>query len=95
MAYVVYRTSDSKICNEKAYGKEVWATEAAAKAAMTRILRKERYPGAELRVQELQAYRMLIEETVERVNMMTGQTYRESVNTPSYCSPSSEAYWSA
>jgi hypothetical protein len=95
MAYVVYRTSDSKICNEKTYGKEAWATEAAAKAAMTRILKKNRYPGEELRVQELSAYRMFIEETVERVNMMTGKTYRESINTPNYCSPSSETYWSS
>jgi hypothetical protein len=95
MAYVVYRTSDSKIVNEKAYGKEVWATEGAAKAAMTRIIKKNRYPGAELRVQELGAYRMLIEEKVERVNMMSGEKYMESINTPNYCSPSSEAYWSA
>jgi hypothetical protein len=95
MAYVVYRTRDSKIVNEKTYGKEVWATEAAAKAAMTRILKKNRYPGEELRVQELGAYRMFIEQKVERVNLMSGKTYWESVNTPYYCSPSSETYWSS
>jgi hypothetical protein len=95
MAYVVYRTSDSKLCNERAYGKESWATEAAARAALTRMLKKDRYPGEELRVQELGAYRMLIEQTVERVNLMTGKTFRESINTPHYCSPSSESYWSS
>lgn len=95
MAYVVYRTSDSRIVKEKAYGKEYWATEAAAKAAMTRMIKKNRHPGEELRVQELKAYRMFIEQTVERVNMMSGETYRESINTPNYCSPSSEAYWSS
>lgn len=27
-------------------------------------------------------------------NMMSGQTYRERYDTPYYCSPSSETYWS-
>lgn len=94
MAYVVYRTSDSRIVTEKRYGKEVYATEAAAKAAMTRMIKKGKHPGEELRVQDLQAYRMFIEQTVERVNLMTGKTFRESVNTPNCCSPASETYWS-
>lgn len=102
MAYVVYRTSDSRIVTEKRYGRETYATEAAAKAARTRMLKKPRkvngellvYKPEDLAVQDLQAYRMFIEQTVERVNLMTGKTFRESVNTPYYCSPSSETYWS-
>ena len=31
---------------------------------------------------------------VERVNLMSGKTYLEAENTPNYCSPASEAYWS-
>lgn len=31
---------------------------------------------------------------VERVNLMSGKTYMEAENTPNYCSPASEAYWS-
>ena len=31
---------------------------------------------------------------VERVNMMSGKSYTERFDTPRYCSPSSEAYWS-
>ena len=31
---------------------------------------------------------------VERTNLMTGKTFKESVDTPYYCSPSSETYWS-
>ena len=34
------------------------------------------------------------EDMVERVNLMTGQTYMEHRDTPRFCSPSSEAYWS-
>lgn len=102
MAYVVYRTSDTRIVTEKRYGKEVYATEAAAKAARTRMLKKPRkvngellvYKPEDLVVQDLQAYRMFIEQKVKRVNLMSGKEYYESVNTPNYCSPASEAYWS-
>jgi hypothetical protein len=31
---------------------------------------------------------------VERTNLMTGKKFKESVDTPYYCSPSSETYWS-
>jgi hypothetical protein len=31
---------------------------------------------------------------VTKVNMMTGQEYQEDSNTPGFCSPSSETYWS-
>ena len=29
-----------------------------------------------------------------KTNMMSGQKYRERYDTPSFCSPSSESYWS-
>ena len=31
---------------------------------------------------------------VERVNIMSGEKFMEAVDTPYYCSPSSESYWS-
>lgn len=31
---------------------------------------------------------------VEKTNMMTGEKFLESENTPYYCSPASETYWS-
>jgi hypothetical protein len=31
---------------------------------------------------------------VERINMMSGKPYMERYDTPGYCSPASEAYWS-
>ncbi len=36
-----------------------------------------------------------VEPMVEKTNMMTGKKFMESINTPNYMSPSSEAYWSA
>lgn len=40
-------------------------------------------------------YRARVVRKVERVNLMSGQTYLEDSNTPGYMSPSSEAYWSS
>jgi len=42
-----------------------------------------------------QGFRYEIHETyVTRKNMMSGREYQERYDTPRYCSPSSEAYWS-
>jgi hypothetical protein len=44
---------------------------------------------------ESQGYRLEFHETwVTRTNMMGGKEYQERYDTPRYCSPSSEAYWS-
>ena len=32
---------------------------------------------------------------VERVNIMSGKTFSEAEDTPYFCSPSSETYWSS
>ena len=34
------------------------------------------------------------EPMVERTNFMTGEKFKEPLNTPYYCSPRSETYWS-
>jgi hypothetical protein len=42
-----------------------------------------------------QGYRYEIHETyVTKTNLMGGAEYQERYDTPRYCSPSSEAYWS-
>jgi hypothetical protein len=42
-----------------------------------------------------QGYRYEIHATyVTRTNMMSGREYQERYDTPNFCSPSSEAYWS-
>lgn len=73
----------------------------AAKAALTRYSKKSglmptdaEYPLYKFGIAEIGYYADKIEKQVERINMMTGKKYMESVNTPRYCSPSSESYWS-
>lgn len=87
MAYVVYRNTDTRIVR-RSNGSETFAT-AAARAHVTRYLDASLYT-----VVAAADYYGKIEATVERVNLMTGQKYRESINTPGYMSPSSESYWS-
>lgn len=41
-----------------------------------------------------QYYHLLIEQRVTRRNLITGQEFTQSVNTPRSCDPSSELYWS-
>jgi len=44
---------------------------------------------------ESQGYRLEFHETwVTRTNMMGGAKYQERYDTPNYCSPSCESYWS-
>jgi hypothetical protein len=49
---------------------------------------------ANYRVMDREEY-MLIEPMVEKRNAMSGETFKESINTPYYMSASSETYWSA
>ena len=74
----------------------------AAKAALTRYCKASglsfidpNYPLYRYSVAEKTHYFQHIEKTVKRTNLMTGQEYTESVNTPLCCSPASETYWSA
>ena len=88
MSYVVYNLSSTKIV-----GNRNWKTEAAAKAHLTRM-GKVGYDVTEYAVAETNYHYANIEKTVTKVNLMTGQEYQERVNTPYYCSPSSETCWS-
>ena len=87
MTYVVYHKDTTRLA-KRANGDQYFATEAAGKRHITRYL------NSDYAVAELSYYEDNIEKTVERVNMMSGETYTESVNTPLCCSPASETYWS-
>ena len=99
MSYVIYNNETSKILGGpyKSY-----KTMGAAKAAISRLrktvpiteLNTERDPLFVYAIAEINYFYKTIDQTVERVNLMSGKTFRESVNTPYYCSPSSESYWS-
>jgi len=91
MGYVVYEVASTLLVTTKEY-----ITRSAARAARTRYLKKnpELTPTG-YAVADADMFYTLIEKKVERVNMMSGKTFLERANTPIYCSPASESYWSA
>lgn len=91
-SYVVFNHETSAIMRNK-HGKGHWASEAAAKSFLTRMT-KMGYRKTDFGIIELSLYTQYVEKTVLKTNLMTGKSYRESVNTPRSCSPSSETYWS-
>lgn len=87
MPYVVYDKDTTKIYPrwDKAY-----ESAAAAKAAITRNkLDRDQYHWA-----EAYFFKTFVEKRVVKKNLLTGVEFEESVNTPHFCSPSSESYWS-
>ncbi len=88
MIYIVYNKATTRVAR-KSNGSEYFATAAAAKRYVTRFLDPEHYAIA-----DYDTYRASIEQQVERTNLMSGKKYMESINTPGYMSPASEAYWS-
>jgi hypothetical protein len=123
MSFYVYHKSDSRIASNPARGKSYlkaeYATEGAAKAAVTRMVKKanERYnklmasqydwdhekarrviaETKDLAIAESTDYHKNIEEFETVYSMMDKDKtnpIRQSVNTPAYCDPSRESYWS-
>ena len=100
MAYVIYNNETTKLLGGSS---KSYKTLGAAKAAISRL--RKNVPVSDLNnaakdplfvyaIAEINYFYTNIEHTVERVNLMSGKTFRESVNTPYHCSPSSESYWS-
>ena len=89
MSYVIYRKSDTRRLGDKQF-----ATERSAKAGVTRMVNKGKYTRDEISFADLTHYNENIAAMVERINVMTGKKFMESINTPNCCSPASETYWS-
>jgi hypothetical protein len=97
--YVVYNKTTTAVVKLGRY--DQYYGIGAAKAAITREAKKsllpvgaDNHPSVVLAVAERSDYFANIEQQVERVNAVTGGKFMESVNTPYFCSPSSETYWS-
>lgn len=45
-------------------------------------------------VASVEEYEKFVVKMVEKTNIMSGNKFMERSDTPGYCSPSSEAYWS-
>ena len=94
MAYVVYDTKTTAIVTNGAASRTTFKTLAAAKAARTRMIKRQKFAATALAIADSMDYINNIKQMVERTNLITGKKYMEDVNTPRCCSPASEAYWS-
>ena len=89
MGYVVFNKDTTVLLSRQSY-----VTERAAKSARTRAAKAGKIVAADYLIAEVNEFYGSVEKKVVRVNLLSGKEYLESVNTPSYCSPSSESYWS-
>jgi hypothetical protein len=91
------RTGEVRPDHSKAY-----KTMPAAQAALTRMSKRYRAdlletvndPQYRFGVAEANYFHTSIEKSRTVKNMMNGEPIQETVNTPGYMSPRSEAYWS-
>jgi hypothetical protein len=82
--------------------RQSYKTMAAAKAGITRIAKAEgllptdpNYAEYRYAIAETAYFHKHIEKQVKKTSYMDStKTWMEPVNTPYYCSPSSETYWS-
>jgi len=104
MSYVIVNVDTNKAFSLRSYPKNVYPTERGAKGMCTRLnttVSMDHATGEKLRmyteqwkVMPLAEYNAIPVKMVERINMMSGLPYMEAEDTPNYCSPASETYWS-
>jgi phosphoserine aminotransferase len=92
MGYVVYNTETTVAVKESYGGVKHFKSKGAATRAANKLNRED--ADYQYAVSETQKFYEEIEYTITQKNMMSGAKFEEKVNTPYYCSPSSEAYWS-
>ena len=90
MFYIINRAT-GQIESDGPHSTRAYKTFGAARATRTRLCRKRGWSVSELSIVDTRHYRPRM---VEKTNLMTGQKFLEDANTPYFCSPSSESYWS-
>lgn len=88
MSYVIVDGSTRTKITYRPTGRVSYATEAAARAAVTRM----RMPGLE--VMDEDSYRAQVPMRKVR-SLMSGKEIEIAADTPLCCDPSSETYWSS
>ena len=90
MFYIVAKGT-GLIVTDGPHRTRAYKTFGAARATRTRLCRKAGWSVNDLTIVDTKHYQAPM---VERTNLMTGKKFMEDVNTPYFCSPSSESYWS-
>lgn len=90
--YYVVNKETNKVYAKTWYAKKAYEMERTAKAQATRLNKGLAAPLYVVMTAE--QVRAIPVKMVERVNLMSGEKYMEAEDTPNFCSPASEAYWS-
>lgn len=90
MRYVIFHKDSTLLLGKR----DGYATERAAKAGMTRECGKHLLDLAQYDVAEAKHFAQHIEKTKTVKNLISGKDVVIPVNTPHYCDPSCESYWS-
>jgi hypothetical protein len=91
MSYYIIAKGTGLIVSDGPNRTRAYNTFGAAKATRTRLCNKSGWGINELDIVDTKTYQP---RTVTRKNLMSGVEFQEDVNTPYFCSPSSETYWS-
>lgn len=91
MSYYIIVKATGLIMSDGPNRTRAYRTESAAKATITRLIKKAGWTGDEFAITPVRDYQPRM---VTRRNLMSGKEYQEDVNTPNFCSPASESYWS-
>ena len=91
MSYYIVAKGTGMIVTDGPHKTRAYKTHGAAQATRTRLCNKAGWSVDELKIIATTHYKPKM---VERVNIMTGEKFKEDVNTPHFCSPSSESFWS-
>jgi hypothetical protein len=91
MSYYIIAKGTGLIVTDGPHKTRAYNTFGAAKATRTRLCNKAGWTVNDLDIVDVKSYQPRM---IERTNLMTGKKFQEDVNTPYYCSPSSETYWS-
>jgi len=98
MSFVIYNVNTTMIYRAPRTRKEYYATEAAAKAARTRMRSISRtWTPADVKtfaIADAKFFHDHIEKQETKRNLLSGKEFTQPVNTPRCCDPSSELYWS-
>ena len=91
MSYYIIVKATGLIKSDGPNSTRAYKTAGAAKATVTRLVKKEGWSAEELEITDLASYKPRM---VTRKNLMSGKEFQEDVNTPYFCSPASESFWS-
>ena len=93
MSYLIVNVGTDRAYGKYSWDRKIYPTERGAKGACTK-LNKDYGNTTQWKVMTVAEYNARPVKMVERTNLMSGQKYMEAEDTPNFCSPASESYWS-